>query len=131
MPIYDTPQAGSYGPPNQGKNVTAVGPGDSITLFDGTESPAQGLSSIAFARGDSGSQDDAGLSVFATGMASDLTIDIQGSNVNVDGSFTTLEQLFPDANGNAAATDIGRAAFYRAQISAYSSGTMPTCTVQR
>jgi hypothetical protein len=120
--VYGTPQTG----------ITSLVPGDSMTLFDGTEAAAVGLASIPFSRGYSPSGDDAGSSFFVRGGAVTTAVDVQGANENVDAQYLTLDTLVPDANGNAAYTDIGRAAFYRYKISARGGGDpMPVCTVQR
>lgn len=129
MPVYDTPQSGSNS--DLGLNLTCVIPGDSYTLFDGTETPAENLASVAFARGPSPSMNDAGCTFYMSGCPADCAVDIQGANEDLDTSYVTLLTLSPDANGNDGQTDTGRAQFYRALISAYSSGDMPVVTVQR
>ena len=52
MPLYGIRQAGSN--PDLTKNLSSVGPGTSYTLFDGTETPVDGLKSVAFALGQQG-----------------------------------------------------------------------------
>lgn len=132
MPLYNVAQAGSNGPPNQGKNLTALIPGDFFELFTGAEEPADGLASVAIVRGTAPAFTDNGITFYVTGGPDASTkIDIQGSNIDEDGDYFTLETITPDTNGNGAYTDVGRAAFYRAKLSAYSTGAMPVVTVQR
>lgn len=132
MPSYGVAQVGYNGPPNQGLNLTSIVPGDSYTLFDGTETPVQGLASVAFSRGPSPSGADNGISFFVTGLKSDETVDIQASNTDLDADYYSVSgSLTPDTNGNAAYTDVGRAAFYRAILSTWVSGTMPVVKATR
>lgn len=105
-------------------------PGESLVLFDGTETPSVGLASIAFARGTSPGGDE-GSTFSLSGMPAGMTIDVQVSAFNNTADFTSVETLTPDANGNAASTDAGRSLFYRLSISAYSTGSMCTGGVQR
>lgn len=124
MPLYGAAQAGG-GP-------TVIYPGDNFTLFDGTETPATTTISIAFTRGNApGGMADNGTSFDAVGMPSGMVIDIQAANSNVTGSYAMVGQIIPDANGNGNYTDVGRSQFYRAKISAYTSGTMPSLVAQR
>ncbi len=127
--LYGAAQSGPLTPP--GLNVTVICPGDQIVLFDGTETPLLALTSVAFLRGPSRSMSDAGVTFYAYGMPVGTTIDIQGSNTDVDGDYLTLATLARDANGNAAYTDVGRAAYYRAKYSAYTSGAMAVVKAQR
>lgn len=120
-----------YGVAQVGGVLTALYPGDSMVLFDGTETPASGLKSVAFNRGPSPSSDDAGSTFYIAGIPPQMTVDVQGANADVDGQYLTLTTLSPDANGNAAYTDIGRAAYFRLKVSAYTSGAMCTAKVQR
>ena len=76
MPAFGIPQSGGFGPPNQGLNVTCLQPGERMVLFDGTETPALGLASIAFARGTQGSQ-DGGSTFTIIGMPTGMTVDVQ------------------------------------------------------
>lgn len=132
MPLYGVAQAGSNPPPNQGLNLTALIPGDFYELFTGAETPSNGLASVAIVRGTAPAFTDNGITFYVTGGADTSTkIDIQGSNIDSDGDYYTLDTITPDANGNGAYTDVGRAAFYRAKLSAYSTGKMPIVTVQR
>ena len=130
MAIYGVAQSG----PNitsPGLNVAVLYPGDPYTLFDGTETVASNLKSVAIQRGPSPAAGDNGISFYAKGMASDMIIDIQGAPRDVEAEYTTLWQITADASGLGAYTDIGRALCYRAVISTYTSGTMPTLKVQR
>ncbi len=127
--IYGAAQAGDN--TDLGLNLTALIPGEGMTLFDGTETPEEGLASVAFARGYSPSASDNGTSFFASGMAATTVVDIEASNVDDDALYTQVGQIGADMNGNGAFTDVGRAAFYRAKLSAYTTGDMPTVTAQR
>ncbi len=139
MPAFGIPQSGGFGPPNQGLNVTCLQPSEEIILFDGTETPAEGLASIAFARGYQGSV-DGGVTFNISGMPAGMTIDVQvcsppaggfASTTAMGNAFFTVATLSPDTNGNTAYTDTGRSAFYRLSILAYTTGTMPTAVAQR
>lgn len=124
MPIYGTPQAGSN-TAGAAYNIRAVIPGDSFTFFDGTETVANGLASIAFNRGYSPTGSN-NVTVYVQGApASGFTIDLQGAMTNEEADYYTITTITPDANGNGAASDDGTAAFLRMKISAYSSGAMP------
>ncbi len=129
--VYGTPQAGYNPYPNQGLNLTSIIPGDSNTLFDGPETPSDGLASVAVNRGIAPAFTDQGVTFYVTGAASGTTVDIQGSNTDVAGDYFTLATITPDENGNGAYTDTGRPAFYRAKLSAYTTGAMPVVKVQR
>jgi len=130
--LYGVAQAGYNGPPDQGKNLTSIIPGDAYTLFDGTETPENGMASVAVNRGIAPAFTDQGITFYVTGGADpSTTIDIQGSNIDADADYYTLATITPNAAGNGAYTDVGRAAFYRAKLSAYSTGNMPIVTTQR
>ncbi len=129
--LYGTPQSGYNGPPNQGLNLASVPPGESYILFSGTETPSSGVKSVAIARGYSPGAVDDGMTFYCSGMPAGCTIDVQASNTDLDGDYLTLATLSGDANGNAGYTDTGRAAFYRAKISAFTTGAMPIVTVNR
>ena len=119
-------------------NVPCLDVGQSLKMFDGTETPAVGLKSIAFARGTQGS-DDTGTTFDGSGLPAGMTIDVQVTNAPVnaaqDATFHTVSTLSPSGgspdSGNIAYTDIGRSAFYRLYVSAYTSGAMPTVIAQR
>ncbi len=130
--LYGVAQAGYNGPPNQGKNLTSIIPGDSYTLFDGTETLADSLTSVAVNRGTSPGFTDNGITFYMTGATTGTHVDIQGSNIDADADYLTLATLNGDASGgNDAYTDVGRAAFYRAKVSASGGGAMPIVTTQR
>lgn len=129
--LYGTPQSGFNPAPDAGLNLTCLVPGDHLTLFDGTETPVQGIKSVAFSRGYSPGASDNGTTFTVYGMPSTATIDVQVSNDDVDGHYVTVNTISPDANGNGFYTDIGRAAFYRVTLSAYASGAMPVVKVKR
>jgi hypothetical protein len=127
-----------YGVAQSGPNITSPGlniavlyPGDPYTLFDGTEVVASNLKSVAFQRGPSPAAGDSGMSFYAVGMASDMVIDIQAAARDVEADYGTVWQITADSAGKGQYTDIGRGLVYRAVISTYSTGTMPTLRVQR
>lgn len=117
--------------PAYGTRPVSLVPGDKFTLFDGTETKAEGLKSMSFSRGYSPSGDDAGSSFLAAGMHEDDEIDIQVANNDVDAEYFAVGTIGPDASGLGAYTDIGRAGWYRAVLRVSGGGDMPTLTVQR
>lgn len=125
MPLYSSTQ-----------NPRCLDVGQSMQLFDGTETPAVGLKSAAFARGTQGST-DAGSTFWAQGMPAGMVIDVQEANTNADADYTSNGggQLTPSMgspdSGNSVFTDVGRSAFYRLYVSAYTSGAMPAAGAQR
>lgn len=131
MPAYGVKQSG----PNtdSSKNLTSLQPGDpGLTLWDGTETPLSGNASVAFSRGPSVGGGDNGTSFDFTGMDAASVVDVQVSNLDVAADYITVSGgLTPDANGNAAYTDIGRSAFYRVVLTTYVSGAMPKCVAKR
>lgn len=134
MPIYGVPQAGYNQGANQGLNLTDLIPGESFVCFDGSESPAVNLASVAFNRGLAPAFTDQGITFYMNGAPPDMVIDVQGSNIDKDADYVTLGQLGPAATGSNTYTDIGRAAFYRVKITTASSGSpavMPVVTVMR
>jgi hypothetical protein len=110
MPLYGVFQAGSNS--DLSKNLSDVCPGQSYTLLDGTEDFGEVAASVAFARGTQGSGDN-GCSFFASGGSEGDTVGIQAAAVDEDQFYTEVGSISLDANGNGAATDVGRAAFYR------------------
>lgn len=131
MPAYGVNQSGSN-TAGQSKNLTSLQPGDSMTLWDGTETAAGGAASVAFSRGPAVGGADNGTSFDFTGMDAASVVDVQVSNLDVAADYITVSGgLTPDANGNAAYTDIGRSAFYRVVLTTYVSGAMPKCVAQR
>lgn len=130
MPLYGAPRSGSNTDP--GKNLTAVAPGEGFTLFDGTETVALNLKSIAFVRAMSPTDEDSGSTFSVSNLAATTNVAIEGANEDIDTKYTVLDTLVPDANGNDASTDVGRLAFFRVRISAYTGGgIMPVVKVQR
>lgn len=131
--LYGTPQSGWNPPPNEGLNITAVGPGESATLLagpaDGT--PSTSTKSVAIARGFSPLGMDYGTTFICSGTAAGTTVDVQGAAQNVDTQYSKIATMTPDANGNASYTDTGKYLFYRVQISAYTTGNMPVVTANR
>src|ERR1700688_5045820 len=138
MPLFGVSQSG--GNPIAGLNLTDLIPGDAMVLFDGTETPASGLKSVAFARGPGPVGADNGTTFTLRGIPTGMTVDVQvasGSFASVaamDAAFTTVATLSPSTTpdtGNAAYTDVGRSAFYRLYMSAFTSGAMPVATATR
>lgn len=130
MPLYGVAQSGYSA--TSGLNLTSIVPGDSYTLFDGTETPASGLKSVAFSRGPAPGGADNGISFDISGMPSGSVIDIQAANQDVDGSYSSVSgSLTPDASGHATYTDVGRSAFYRAVLTTYTTGAMSVVKAQR
>lgn len=108
-------------------------PGDmGYSIFDGTETPSAGLSSLAFARGQSPSGADQGttFSISFPSASPNATVLIQGSNQDVDAQYQTLWTSTGLQYDNFT-DDVGRWAFYRSQLSAYSSGGMPAVIAKR
>lgn len=133
--LYGTPQSGFNGPPNQGKNLTSLTAGEQITLFDGTETPALALKSVAFANGYNPQGGNSNITFNAKGMPADMTIDVQVAAHDIDGEYSSIGTMAPSAGtpdtGNAFLTDDGKSAFYRLYISAFTTATMPTVTATK
>jgi hypothetical protein len=120
MPVYGVAQAGGV--------LTAVYPGESFKLFDGTETAALNLKSIAFNRAPGNMMSAQQVFTATFPSAPTATVSIQGSNDDVDAHYQTLGQITTQT-GNYA--DYGEFKFYRAQLTVYSAGGMPTVIVQR
>jgi hypothetical protein len=110
MPLYGVFQAGSNS--DLSKNLSDVCPGQSYVFLDGTEDLAEVSASVAAARGTQGSSDNGG-SFFASGGVAGGQVSIEGANEDVDAYYTEINSISLDANGNGAATDVGRGAFLR------------------
>ena len=119
-----------YGTLQTGGVLTALYPGTSLTLFDGTETPVGGMKSLAFARAMGGSPADNGITFYASALPAGSVVEIEGANEDLEASYQVLQALSPDTNGNASYTDIGRAAFFRAVLST-AGNTMPRVIAQR
>ena len=104
--------------------------GDSFTLFDGTETPSAGLKSIAFERKQYGSLNPSP-SVFTVSFtnAPNATVLIEASNDLTEANFQTVGGPITTQHGYY--SDIGSFRYYRANLSAYVGGLMPTVIVQR
>lgn len=114
MPLYGVFQAGSN--PDLSKNLSDVTVGTSYVLLDGTEDiAAEAPASVAFARGTQGST-DAGMTFYASGLGAGGSVNIQGSNEDVDALYANVNTIVDDGSGNGTGgtTDAGRSAFYRA-----------------
>ena len=129
--LYGTAQPGFNVSPNQGLNLTSLVPGEAITLFTSADPGGLNRTSVAFARGYSPSAMDGGISFDASGMPSDMVIDIQVANQDIDGSYAQAGQISADSNGCGNYTDAGRSAFYRAKVTTYTTGAMPLLIAQR
>ena len=103
-------------------------PGDRLLLYN-NETVSVGMASIAFARGMSGSGDDAGTTftlIFAS--APNATVEIQGANYDTASAYDKLSDL---TTNNSFYTDTGRFGFYRVAITASSASGQVTVTAQR
>lgn len=128
MPAYGTPQSGG--------TPTSLVPGDGPYYLVNAEVVAAGYKSIPFSRGYSpGAADNGCTFQIQWTVAPTAEVDIQGSNVDVDGSYQTLSQsINPIANPAGYLdnyTDTTRWAFYRVYVPSYSAGGALTVTVQR
>lgn len=110
--------------------ISSVQPGDSYSLFDGTEIPGASIKSAPFSRGESPSGSDQG-STFSMDFVSAPTavVLIQGANVDAEANYVTLWTSTNTQHDNY--TDTARWAFYRAVLSTYSAGGMPVVRVKR
>ena len=120
MPLYGVAQAGGV--------LSAIYPGQSFTIFSGTETPSAGIKSVAFNRPAA----PGGVAVpfvFTVNFPSAPTassVQIQGSNDDVDGQYQTLATIGAQ---NGYYSDFGQLNFYRAVLATYSVGGMPIVTV--
>ena len=123
MPLYGTPQAGGV--------LTALGPGDSIKLFDAEVIPVKPQASIAFARQDGGGLAGARQTTFQVGFAAAplASVAIQGSNVDIDAAYQDLAQI--DNAQFGLYVDTGTWAYYRAVLLSQSAGGAVTVIAQR
>lgn len=121
MPLY---KAGHYGP-------TATQPGDTLMMFDGSETPGTNVKSIALSRATGPGNKPAGI-VFTINYPSapTATCVVQASNEDVDAEYQTVN-TFQAGNQLDWYADIGNFAFYRAVLTAYTSGGMPKVVAQR
>lgn len=129
MPAYGVAQSG--GNTNSALNLSSIVPGDNFTLLSGTETITSGYKSVAFSRGYSPGAHDNGTTFYISGCAAGSVVQIQGSNQNIDGTYFLLSTITPDAIGNGAYSDSGRAAFYRCEVSTYASPDVPVVIAQR
>ena len=117
MAVYGTRQSGG---------IRQVGPGEFLTLFDGTEEGA--AVSIPFARGYSGGQSEYIRTFWATGVGSE-TLTVEGSNTDVDADYGTIGNFVnvdSPAGSNYFFSDDGASAFYRVR----KTGGTPVVKVQ-
>lgn len=104
-------------------------PGQQLVLFDGTESPASGVKSIAFERApthDSLPSPMVFTVVFPS--APTATLQIQASNDDVDANYQVVQ---PISTQQGYYSDQGQFRYYRLDLSAYTSGGMPKVICQR
>lgn len=126
--LYGTPQAGSN-TSGAAYNLTALCPGDKITLFDGTETPGASVKSVAFSRAQTASGDNGTTFFIQFGSAPTALVLIQSAFADVEADYQTV---WSSTNTQQDAyTDVGRAPFYRAVLSTYSAGGMPVVTATR
>lgn len=109
--------------------ITALAPGDALTLLDGTEVAALGLTSMPFARETGPGVDTPPTFQIAFGAAPNATVVIQGSNVDQETAYQTIWSSINTQNDNY--TDLAKWAYYRVKITAYVAGGTPVVTVQR
>ena len=125
MPLYGITQAGGV--------LTAVGPGEKFVLFDGTETPGAAVKSVAYNRapGPLGQPSPQSFTVTFASSAT-ATVLVQASNDDVEAHYQTIATLaFAGVTTPGYYADYGEFRFYRANLSAYTGGGMPTVTVQR
>ncbi len=119
-----------YGAAQAGGSLQAVLPGQRIILFDGTETPAALVKSLAFVPVPGPTQVPSPI-VFTThfGAAPTATVLVQAANADVEAQYQTV---FTSTNKqDDYYADAGGFAFYRVQLSAYVSGGMPVVIAQR
>ena len=130
MPNFGIPQAGSFGPPNAGLNVTELQPGDFYYLFN-AESPTAPQASVAIATGYCPGGGLGAALMFTADWATSPTaeIDIQGSNTLLDADFILVGSIVNQQHGYYA--DGGGFRFYRAYLASQSAGGAVTVIVKR
>lgn len=142
MPIYGVAQAGSSATltfdsagnpiytPTPGLNLTTLQIGEYMKLFD-AEAGVTGKTSVAIARGNPAGSADNGITfqIIWSGTPTGSTVEIQGSNVDVDADYETLYQSVATQFDNY--TDTVRWNFYRAKLTVYASGTNLTVNAKR
>lgn len=108
----------------------AAQPGDTVTLFDGTETPGSSVNSTALNRATGPGNRPSGI-VFTIdyGSAPTAVVTIQASNADVDAQYQTLYTSTSTQNDYYA--DAGNFAWYRAHMTSYSAGGMPIVVAQR
>jgi hypothetical protein len=128
--LYGTPQAGYNGPPNQGLNIASLPAGQQITLLNGTEAIQTGSKSVSFARGFHDAFNSP-ITFNLSGCKAGTVIEIQEAGADIDGQYTVVATLTPDANGNQVYTLTDSAPFLRAYVSTFESGDAPVLTATR
>ena len=129
MPLYGVAQAGSN--VTSGLNLTTLGVGESLKLFDGTETPGAGVKSVAFSRGAGSGPVPGGGITFTIDFPSSSTdsLVIQAANQDVDADYQTIFTSTNNRHDNF--TDTVFYEFYRAELVTYSGGGMPVVIAQR
>ena len=119
--------------PLYGTAVTTLYPNQQLALFDGTETPALGVKSAAFRCHHGSAQVPCGQTFTVTfPQSATATVMIQASNDDLEAHYQTLQSLgFAGVTTPAYYADYGEFKFYRANLSAYTGGGMPTVIVQR
>ena len=130
MPLYGTAQAGYNPPPNQGLNITSLEAGQQITLLNGTEIIVAGSKSVAFSKGFHDGFNSP-VTFNLSGCTLGTVVEIESAGADVDGDYTVVATLTPDAGGNQQYTITDSSPFMRALVSAFDAGDKPVLTATR
>ena len=122
MQLYGSSQAGGV--------LTGLWPGDALTVFDGTETAAAGLTSLAFVRCAGPSQYPFNVGFQIIGVAAGSVVKIQASDVDTEADYQDV-WISTGPLALDIYTDYSPWKFYRAKLSSYTSGAMPQILVQR
>jgi len=108
---------------------TPVYPGQQFVLFSGAEAPAVGVKSVAFERA-ANWDGHPSASAFTVNFPSapTATVQIQASNDDVDSHYQVLQAINAQ---NGWYSDQGQFRYFRAVLSTYIAGSMPTVIIQR
>jgi|SRR5215472_7926308 len=119
MPLYTSPASGAE-----------IVPGDQFQLFDGTETPAAAMKSAAVNVGlGYGARPLRLAFTVAFPSAPTASVDIYAANQNIDSAYQKLTTTAISTQ-NGGYVDTSGYAWYRAVLSAYTSGGMPVVSVQ-
>jgi hypothetical protein len=125
MPLYRQVEAGAQ--------LTPIYPGQQFTLFNGTETPGTGVKSCAFMRAQAPDSLTPTPRLFVVTFPSSATatVLVEASNDDVEAHYQTVGTMgFAGVTTPGYYADAGMFRFYRGNLSAYTSGGMPTMTVQ-